>query len=316
MVRLNASKTLERRQRQREEMSALPPGLTYQQVAQRFGITLSAAFTRCKKFGYKALNQHQAKHQARLKKVHQLPPGLTIRQAAKRLKLPYQPTQSLLRTAGYKILRDNKKVSPLQWQRVDWTQTDTIICHKLRVSRQHVYDYRKRHGIPRPAKKPPYSQLLIKRFNELPPGLSKNEIAVRLKIPHSAVQKGCSLSGYKSRTPLDDKQALRRRQFKSFEPGLSLSQLSKALGICAMSARRWALKLGYKLHPANFRGEDGRPLHVVMKEKFQSLPLGLTLPEVARELKRDPSNARRWCREFHYQVLRTSRPGPKPSHTV
>jgi hypothetical protein len=180
-----------------------------------------------------------------------------------------------------------------------------MIAKELGVSRQLVYEKRKRLGI---ASLPRLSREAHRwQFADLPPGLSIPEVAALLHMPRNTVNHYCKVFGYKPRTKLDELYALRKAQFRKLKPGLSARQIGDKLMLTTVVAYRWAHRLGYHLPRPCWRTADGRAISDVMQEKFRSLPPGLTILQLMKCLERRRQATTEWCRCFGYQYGRSKK---------
>src|ERR1035437_695058 len=90
-----------------------------------------------------------------MNQVQKLPPNLTMAQVSRRLKISPQQAHLCVRLANYafRTAYPRQKIWPEQWQKVDWSLTNTQIAQSLGLSGERVRQVRADLGI---AKARPY----------------------------------------------------------------------------------------------------------------------------------------------------------------
>lgn len=140
-----------------QQFQELPSGLTYQEIAQRLGISYPIARAWAKRLDYPARCLPRGRPSGREQRVNQmlgLPEDLTVVEVAQRLKISVTVAYYWIRQTGYQFRRApgsgrwNEKVVRDRWSKVDWSLSNIEIAKSVGVSRERVRQVRAQHHAP------------------------------------------------------------------------------------------------------------------------------------------------------------------------
>ncbi len=130
---------------------AFPPGLTYENIARRLGVSYEVARQWAIRFGYASKLRPRGRPSelaVHLKEIRRLPRDLTIAQVAEQLHVSYAVAGHWIRLTDYRFRRKpgsglgSRKVDVSAWLEVDWSLNNAEIARRLHVSRERVRQVR------------------------------------------------------------------------------------------------------------------------------------------------------------------------------
>ncbi|HEY5233685.1 MAG TPA: hypothetical protein VIK35_09145 [Verrucomicrobiae bacterium] len=254
-------------QRTRERLEIIRKNLDKSdaEIGRIFGVTRAAVHALRLRFGIPKKRFHTQRRERFISLVRKMPPGLTLQEVALKLGLLEKSIHYYAHLAGYR-LPSRPEIKNRQWnerlQSLPPALTLPMVARQLGVSYHNAYrlckQFRYKFRDRRYLEPPP--QDLINLMRKMQPDLTRQAMALKLKLPKTRAIYYANIAGYRflSRREIMDHHWNER--MKSLPPGLTLPIVARHLGTSYGYASVLCTKFRYAFrHQQNFRLSPREP---------------------------------------------------------